>query len=87
LSLYSFVNKAAAVIEDLLRPTNSFSMPPIYLLSLNPKLVGLYNCPLPISLYKCNDLSLALFGQKLYIARGQITTLLSIGSLLLAGTE
>lgn len=70
LSLYSFVSKAATVIEELLRPNKSFSMPPIYLLSMNPLLMGLYNCPLPISLYKCNDLSLALFGQKLYVARG-----------------
>ena len=87
VSLYGFVSKAATVIEELLRPSKSFSMPPIYLLSMNPQLIGLYNCPMPISLYKCNDLSLALFGQKLYVARGEITSLLSMGSLLLGGTN
>lgn len=60
----------ATVIEELLRPSKSFEMPPIFLLSLNPKFVSLSYCPYPTTLYQAGEFSIATIGEKLYVCRG-----------------
>lgn len=44
-------------------------------------------CPYPVSLYRAGDLSVATVGEKLYVCRGEVTTLRSIGKFMLAGTK
>jgi hypothetical protein len=66
----AFVRRVAPVMEELIKPSNSVVMPPIFLLALNPQFCKFLLCPFPVFVYysPALDMGILVIGDKLYIA-------------------
>lgn len=86
-SFNQFINKIAPVLEELIKPSTTVVMPPIFLLALRPEFKKLIACPFPVFVYYSSSLQVGIvvIGQKLYIVENEIETALSLGSFLVAG--
>ena len=64
--------RMAPVIEELIKPADVVSEPPIFLLAFRPSFRALLRCPYPLFLYRSEELGLELvvMGEKLLIAEG-----------------
>jgi hypothetical protein len=51
-SFNTFILDVAPVIEELIKPSNSISTPPIFLLAFRPVFKCLFKCPFPIFIYR-----------------------------------
>jgi hypothetical protein len=71
----------------LIKPTDLVSEPPIFLLAFRPTFKAFLKCPNPLLLYRSEEfqLDLLVIGEKLYIAEGEITSVLMLGRYIVAG--
>lgn len=84
-----FILKVAPVIEELMKPTDLVSEPPIFLLAFRPTFKAFIKCPYPIFVYHSEEfhLDLIVIGEKLYITEGEICSVLMIGKHIIAGMK
>ena len=82
-----FLEKVSPVFEELIKPSSSIVMPPIFLLALRPDFKKLIVCPYPVFVYYSESIKagIIVIGEKLFIAEGQIISVLSLGNYLIAG--
>ena len=79
--------KVAPVIEELIQPSSSVVMPPVFLLAFKPTFKKFMNCPHPVFIYETEQYGIVVIGEKLYIAPEKISCVLSLGHYLIAGLE
>lgn len=84
-----FILRVAPVIEELMKPTDLVSEPPIFLLAFRPTFKAFLKCPYPIFVYHSEEfhLDLIVIGEKLYITEGEICSVLMIGKNIVAGMK
>lgn len=75
------------VIEELIRPSSSVVMPPIFLLAFRPTFKRFMNCPHPVFIYENEKYGIVVIGERLYIAPEKIECVLNLGHYLIAGLE
>lgn len=88
-SFGSFVSKLAPVFEELIKPSSSVVMPPIFLLALRPSFRKFVCCPFPVFVYFSETLKVGIvvIGEKLYIVEAEVESVLSMGSILIVGCQ